>query len=218
VDGFEVAVVIPAYNEEKSIATVVESLLPHARVIVVNDFSTDNTAKYASEAGADVINHTINEGYDGALNSGFLKAKTLGVKKVFTFDADGQHPLELVPEFINKLDTYDVVLGVRPKSARFAEAIFAKVGSLLWGINDPLCGMKAYNMKVYDINGGFDSCKSIGTELAIQSYRRKFSLINIPIPINEREHGKPRFGKLLKANVFILKAMLRMVFIKKCKL
>lgn len=214
-DGFEVAAVIPAFNEEKSIAMVVESLLPHAKVIVVNDLSSDNTAKYALAAGAEVVNHEINQGYDGALNSGFLRAKELGVKKVFTFDADGQHPLELVPEFIKKLDTYDVVLGVRPKAARFAEAIFAKCGGVLWGINDPLCGMKAYNMKVYDINGGFDSCKSIGTELAIQSYRRRFSLVNIPIPISEREFGKPRFGKLFKANVVIFKAMLKMIFTKK---
>jgi glycosyltransferase involved in cell wall biosynthesis len=215
VDGFEVAAVIPAYNEEKSIAIVVESLLPYAKVIVVNDLSSDNTAKYALAAGADVVNHKVNQGYDGALNSGFLRAKELGFKKVFTFDADGQHPVELVPEFIKKLDTYDVVLGVRPESARFAEAIFAKCGAVLWGINDPLCGMKAYNMKVYEINGGFDSCNSIGTELAIQSFRRGFYLINIPIPISEREYGKPRFGQLFKANVVIFKAMLKMIFTKK---
>ena len=147
-DGFEVAAVIPAYNEEKSIAAVVESLLPYAKVIVVNDLSSDNTAEYALAAGAIVVNHEVNLGYDGALNSGFLRAKELAVKKIFTFDADGQHPIELVPEFIKMLDTYDVVLGFRTKSARFAEAIFARCAGVLWGINDPLCGMKAYRMKV----------------------------------------------------------------------
>ncbi|ASP46637.1 glycosyltransferase family 2 protein [Cognaticolwellia beringensis] len=214
-DGFEVAAVIPAFNEEKSIAMVVESLLPYAKVIVVNDLSSDSTAKYALAAGADVVNHKVNQGYDGALNSGFLRAKELGFKKVFTFDADGQHPVEQVTEFIKKLDSYDVVLGVRPKAARFAEGVFARFGAVLWGINDPLCGFKAYNMKVYDMNGGFDSCNSIGTELAIQSFRRGFSLINIPIPISEREFGKPRFGKLFKANSVIFKAMLKMIFTKK---
>lgn len=211
-DGFEIVAIIPAYNEEKSISKVIKSLLVYAKVIVVNDCSSDNTAKYALEAGADVVNHKVNQGYDGALNSGFLRAKELGAKKVFTFDADGQHPLEQVPEFIKGLDFHDVVLGVRPKTARLAEAIFSFVGRRLWNIKDPLCGMKAYKMIVFDANEGFDSNKSIGTELAIQSHRRKFSIINVPIPINNREYGKPRFGKIVKANIIIFKAMLKMIF------
>lgn len=210
------AIVIPAYNEAQSIFEVIEQVKVFGLVIVVNDFSYDDTATVAKSAGAIVINHENNKGYDEALNSGMKKAFELGCDFVVTFDADGQHTTERLQVFLDALEEgTDLVLGVRPKTARITEWLFAKESRLLWGIRDPLCGMKGYNMKLWRDNHGFDHCQSIGSELAIQSVRKGASFVQIDIPILEREYGTPRFGHILKANWRILLAMLRVTCLRK---
>ena len=77
---FRVAVVVPAFNESKTIGNVVNSITNYAIPIVVNDGSTDNTQKKAISEGAVVVNHQDNMGYDMALNSGFKKPMKLDVK------------------------------------------------------------------------------------------------------------------------------------------
>ena len=73
-ERFKLAIIIPAYNEENTIFDLVKSASNHGLVIVVNDGSTDNTKKLAEFAGAILINHKDNRGYDSSLNSGFKKA------------------------------------------------------------------------------------------------------------------------------------------------
>ena len=102
-EEYKVAIVIPAYNEELTISQVVYSVKGHGCVIVINDASTDRTKKIAEDAGAIVINHKQNEGYDSALRSGFKKAFDIGVDAVITFDADGQHSSEMLKEYIKYL-------------------------------------------------------------------------------------------------------------------
>ena len=73
-------------------------------VIVVDDRSTDDTARTAGDAGAFVVRHEKNTGYDDSLNDGFKAAASLGADIIFTFDADGEHdaadvPLVLAPYF-----------------------------------------------------------------------------------------------------------------------
>ena len=74
---YKVAIVIPAFNEEATISNVVQSVKEYGIVVVVNDASSDKTKQMAESAGAIVINHKDNKGYDDALNSGFKKAKEL---------------------------------------------------------------------------------------------------------------------------------------------
>jgi len=216
VNRSDIAIVIPAYNEAESIVRVIEEVKPFGQVIVTNDCSTDDTENVAEAAGAIVVSHAQNKGYDGALSSGMEKAHELGCKLVVTFDADGQHTVERLQVFLDKLDSgVDLVLGVRPETARLAEWIFAQHARLLWGIRDPLCGMKGYNMNLWVYNHGFDHCQSIGSELAIQSIRRGAVFEQVEIPIMDREHGSPRFGRLLKANWKIFTAMLRVTKLRK---
>ena len=98
-DKSQVAIVIPAFNEESTISNVVQSVTQYGVVIVVNDTSTDKTEQMAEGAGAILVNHKENKGYDGALNSGFAKAKELNCDIVITFDADGQHNEEYIQEY-----------------------------------------------------------------------------------------------------------------------
>src|SRR5690242_14727391 len=89
-----VYVVIPAFNEERSIGRVigkVRSIFPESRIAVINDGSRDETAKHARSAGATVLDLPFNCGYGVALHTGLLWAYRQGAELVLTQDADGQH-------------------------------------------------------------------------------------------------------------------------------
>ena len=206
-DKSQVAIVIPAFNEESTISNVVQSVTQYGVVIVVNDTSTDKTEQMAEGAGAILVNHKENKGYDGALNSGFAKAKELNCDIVITFDADGQHNEEYIQEYIDLLEQgFEVVVGVRNKFQRISEHIFSWVATRRWGIKDPLCGMKAYRICVYSQLGCFDSYSSIGTELAIYAAHKNIKIAQQPIEIKDRQ-DKPRFGGGFSANMVILRAL-----------
>jgi glycosyltransferase involved in cell wall biosynthesis len=158
-------------------------------------------------AGADVVRHERNRGYDAALGSGFARAAALQLENVVTMDADGQHNPLLLQQFIDELDKgVDIVLGVRDRRQRFAEHAFAWIAQRLWSIKDPLCGMKGYDMDVYRQLGHFDSYRSIGTELAIFAARRGLEITQIPVKTAERI-GAPRFGRRIVGNLRILRAL-----------
>ena len=83
---------IPAYNEEKNIASIILKLKKITDTIVVcDDGSTDLTPQIAKENGAIVVSHEQNRGYGSAIRTIFLKAKELDADMLVTFDADGQH-------------------------------------------------------------------------------------------------------------------------------
>jgi glycosyltransferase involved in cell wall biosynthesis len=108
-----ITVVIPAFNEEKTIAEVIRGVSAHAptaKVLVINDGSADETAREAREAGASVISHPLNKG-NGACIKTALRAIDGGV--VAVLDGDGQHNPEDLPMLLEKLDRYDLVVGVR---------------------------------------------------------------------------------------------------------
>ena len=210
-EAFKVAIVIPAFNEEDTIFKVIESVKEYGLVIVVNDASNDKTMKIASDAGAIVVNHEENQGYDMALNSGFLKAREFDCDGVITFDADGQHSSILLIKYIEYLKNgFDLVLGVRPYSARVSELLFSFYTRLKFGWKDPLCGMKGYSMMLYKSQGYFDSYNSIGTELAFFALLHKYKYIQLSIPIVKR-HSKPRFSSSFLGNMKILRALILII-------
>jgi glycosyltransferase involved in cell wall biosynthesis len=207
VDKYKIAIVIPAFNEEATIYNVVQSVKEYGVVIVVNDASTDRTKQMAKSAGAVVVSHKENKGYDGALNSGFLKAEELNCNAIITFDADGQHSAESIEKYINELRSgVDLVLGVRPKTARISEKLFMYYSRYRFNWSDPLCGMKGYSMKLYRKRGYFDSRNSIGTELAAYGLENNFSHAQIQIAIAQRQ-DQPRFSSIFMSNVKIMKAL-----------
>jgi glycosyltransferase involved in cell wall biosynthesis len=207
-EKYKVAIVIPAFNESATVFNVVKSAKRHGTVIVVDDASKDDTASEARKAGAIVVSHEINQGYDGALNSGFSMANELGCAIIITLDADGQHDSDLIEKYISMIKSgSDMVVGVRDKFQRVAERIFSIVSKSKWGVVDPLCGMKAYNINVYKKLGHFDSYNSIGTELLIFAVKKKMKIRQFQIAINKRS-DKPRFGNIISSNLAILRSLI----------
>ena len=207
-DRARFAIVIPALNEESSIGTVVSSCSAYGLPIVVDDGSVDRTGEVSKASGAEVVRHAINRGYDAALNSGFHRAAELDCEFVITIDADGQHNPHLIMKYLDLLkDGADIVVGIRDKHQRFAEYCFSLVTQSLYGLSDPLCGLKGYRMSLYRALGHFDAYGSIGTELALFSVRSGFRLEQVPIVVRER-NGEPRFGRKLQANYKIFRALI----------
>jgi glycosyltransferase involved in cell wall biosynthesis len=207
-DRFRVALVIPAFNEAATITEVVRAASAYGQPIVVNDCSKDDTALAAEAVGAVVVNHEVNQGYDGALNSGFREAARLKYDFIITLDADGQHAPSLLQDFITRLENgASLVLGVRSSKARIAEHVFAFYTRIRYGVIDPLCGMKGYRRAAYESVGYFDSYKSIGTELTLRAVSSGVAFEQVHFDVRERLDA-PRFGSLVSANFRILRALL----------
>jgi len=202
-----VALVMPALNESESIAAVVAAVRCYGQPIVVDDGSTDGTGSLASAAGAVVVTHAVNQGYDSALESGLKRAVDDGYDFVITLDADGQHKPELLALFLEQLLAgADMVIGMRDRHQRFSESVFSITARLMWDITDPLCGMKGYRIARLRVVSGFCTYDSIGTELALRAVRSGWRIAQIPISTSSRKGGS-RFGVGIRANWMILKAL-----------
>jgi len=108
--------VIPAYNEEIAIGSVVLKTIPHVdEVFVVDDGSCDATAVIAEAAGATVVRHERNRGKGAALRTGISKVQELDFDAIVFLDADGQNNPDEIPELVKTLieEDADIVIGSR---------------------------------------------------------------------------------------------------------
>ena len=112
-----ISVVIPAFNEEAGIAAVIAELRRileeqqiSPEIIVIDDGSTDGTARNALSAGARLLQHRSNRGYGAALKSGIANASN---ELIVITDADGTYPAEYIPKLLEQLDRADMVVGAR---------------------------------------------------------------------------------------------------------
>ncbi len=146
-----VSVVIPAYNEGASIASVVSGLGAAARwreIIVVDDGSADETGPRASDAGAIVVRHPYNKGNGAAVKSGIRKATG---EFVLIVDGDGQHRASDAQRLVAKLGEYDLVIGARSRATqataarRFGNTALNRLAGYLTGrrIPDLTSGFRA---------------------------------------------------------------------------
>jgi glycosyltransferase involved in cell wall biosynthesis len=113
-DDMRVSVVMPAYNEELVIDTILEQVQqqPHVdEIIVVDDGSSDNTVeKVAAFSGVRLVQHPYNIGNGAAVKSG-IRAATGDI--ILLMDCDGQHPPAEIPNILQHMDRYDMVVGAR---------------------------------------------------------------------------------------------------------
>jgi len=111
----KIIVALPAYNEEKYIGSVVLQAKKYANeVIVIDDGSTDRTAKIAKLAGATVIRHGENKGYGSAIQSILTEAKERATDILVLLDADSQHNPDEIPSLTKAIsEGYDLVIGSR---------------------------------------------------------------------------------------------------------
>ena len=197
-----VSVVIPAYFEEKTIGSIVERCLPFAdEILVINDGSTDDTAKAARTAGARVINLPANRGVLGATQVG-LKEASCDI--IVTLDADGQHNPVEIPKIIKPIieGNADLVMGVRPSFPYFSERLLTWMTSLKVPVGDASTGFRAVTRKIARKMKLHGRCMC-GT-FVLESARHGARVASVPISVREREDGARRIQTEHFAQFFIV--------------
>ncbi len=197
----KILVVIPAYNEEKTIKGLIKEIPQKiedytTQVLVIDDGSKDRTAEKAREAGAIVYYHQKNEGLGAALKTGIQEALRLHPAAVVTIDADGQFDPQDIPRLVNPIIQGEAgfVTGSRflnrnaipgmPKIKFLGNKIVAKVVNLLTGSRfyDVSTGFRAYSYDAalrLNIFGKFNCSQEIFLDLCFKKVRIK----EIPVDV-----------------------------------
>lgn len=199
------ALVIPAYCEAGRVGSVVREvrrLSLELEVVVVDDGSTDDTAREAAAAGATVVSHPYNLGYGVSLHTGYCYAFRNGYQRVLQMDADGQHEAGMLRDLIDALDRgADVALGSRylngqpPRSGlarRVGTRLFAWIATRFTGlrITDPTSGFQGLSRRALErlVCDGFPEDYP-DTDVLIEHARSGMKLVEVPVRMHERRGG-----------------------------
>jgi hypothetical protein len=221
----DLLVIIPAYNEGKAIARVIEDLRGidlEMDVIVVNDGSADDTSAQARETGkALVVDLPKNLGIGGAVQSGFKYAARNGYRMAIQFDGDGQHLASEIPKLLARLEQNGVnmVIGSRflEKHAGFRSTLVRRQGIRLFeGVNSVLIGQR-----ITDNTSGFRAYDHQAIEFLARNYpvdypepeavillgRNGFRIAEVAALMRERQEGSSSIGGL-KSVYYMIKVLL----------
>lgn len=202
----DVLVVIPALNERDCIADVVAEVREAGfGCVVIDDGSTDDTARRATAAGADVVRLPINLGVGGALRTGFRYAVDHGVRCVVQVDADGQHVAEHIDELLDALEArdLDMVIGSRfadqgahPMSRARRACIHVLAATATPSgrpkITDPTSGFRAIRSPLLDAFARDFPHHYLGDtyEALFIAQRRGYRIAEVPVLMRERQGGR----------------------------
>ena len=223
----DLTIIIPAYNEEQNIQDIIErieeimlSRTIEFEVLVVNDGSSDKTRDAAEMSGARVVNHAYNMGNGAAVKSGIRAAKG---ETILLMDADGQHPPEYIPEMLDALGEYDIVVGARSTKSHagihrlVANKIYSALASYVtkFKILDLTSGFRATRRKtvlpfLYMLPNTF----SYPTTMTMAYLRSGWSLKYIPIEAPPRAKGTKSKIRLLSdgARFFLIITKIATIF------
>lgn len=197
-------IVIPAYNEETTVAQVVRDAVRMAdRVVVVDDGSRDRTATLAREAGATVVRHAVNRGLGGALGTGIAAALKLGADHVVTMDADGQHRAVDAARVFQRLEQGDVDFVIGSRMLRGDEAgkmplhrvLFNSFGNVftffLFGVwvSDSQSGLRGLSRAAAEVVDLRTNGMEVSSEFIKEIRERKWRFAEIPIPAIYTEYS-----------------------------
>ena len=190
----KIVIGIPAFNEEKNIASIILKLKKsYPEIIVCDDGSSDMTGDIAKEMGVHVVTHKKNQGYGGAISSIFRKASEINSDILVTFDADGQHRVEDIQKVIEPIinNEADFVIGSRflnepenvPKYRKIGIKAITKITNSVSGgnITDSQSGFRAYNKKILNSIQITESGMGVSTEILIKIQKANFAIKEIPI-------------------------------------
>jgi glycosyltransferase involved in cell wall biosynthesis len=210
-----IAIVIPAWNEEKVIRGVLEEVLKtFPYVICVDDGSSDRTKQEAEKTKAHVLSHLTNIGQGGALETGIKYAlKNRAIDYFVTFDADGQHGLDDVEGMIEviKKGNVDIVIGSRfldkskstevPLSKKILLYLARIFTNMTIGLNltDTHNGLRVFNRKFAEkINLNHFGFSHASEFLEIIK-KNDFQFVEMPVTINYTEYSKSKGQPIINA-------------------
>ena len=216
------SVIIPAYNEERGIADIVQRVLAvkvalqqagveRLELLVVDDGSRDRTAEVAGAiSGVHLVRHTQNKGYGGALKTGFAQASG---ELIGFLDADGTYPPEYFPQLCQlALQGADLVIGSRMAGADSKMPLTRRVGNLFFAtllsiigrqrVTDSASGMRVFKRQVlehiYPLPDGLNLTPVMSTRAIHEGLQVK----EFPIPYSERV-GRSKLSVIHDGRIFL---------------
>jgi glycosyltransferase involved in cell wall biosynthesis len=200
--GAPLAVVVPAYNEEPTVAGVVTEIPAqnaglNTEVIVVVDGASDGTAARAESAGALVCEVSVNRGQGAALRLGYWLARVRGARVIATIDADGQYEPREIERVVQPIldDRADFVSGSRRLGSELTTDRVRHLGVLLFGalfsllvrhrITDPACGLRAMRAEL-TAQVTLEQPQYQASELMISAALHGFRLAEVPTTMRDR--------------------------------
>jgi glycosyltransferase involved in cell wall biosynthesis len=218
--------VIPAYNEQSTLQSVIRGLreqAPEFDVVVIDDGSTDATARVAAAEGARVLRHPFNLGIGGAVQSGFKYALENGYDYCVQVDADGQHdPREIIKlgDAMDADPTVDMVVGSRfltsdyrypaPVSRRTGIHVFAFICSRVIGqrISDPTSGFRLCNRRAISLFARDYPHDYPEVEAVLMLHWHRLRMREVPVRMFERGGGMSSLNGSGKSAYYMIKVLL----------
>jgi glycosyltransferase involved in cell wall biosynthesis len=200
-------IVIPAFNEESSIARVIDDArlsVPFADIVVVDDGSVDATAAQAAAKDVFLVRHPFNLGYGSALQTGFRFASAEEYDYIITMDGDGQHVASSVTNLITAMEkmSADIVIGSRFLSGEYKTDGLRKIGIFLFSlvgkaytgkrITDPTSGFQLISRKVFSYLALKDNYPLDYPDINIimALHKMKFRVAEAPVRMVANRSGK----------------------------
>ena len=217
--GEKVYIVIPAYNEAKSIGKVLRKLKRsgYHKIIVVDDGSKDRTSAISNKQRVIVLKHIINRGLGGALGTGIKAAVEENADVIVTFDSDGQHSVSDIKKVTTPIlnGEADVVIGSRIINKKEHMPVYKKVGNfglnmitfILYGVycSDTQSGLRAFSkeaaQKLEIKSNGYE----VSSEIIKEVGKNKFKLKEIPIKTIYTDYSIKRGTNLISGIRILIK-------------
>ncbi len=218
--------IVPAYNEERTIRSVVDRVrrdAPGFDVVVIDDGSTDSTAQIAGESGATVLRHPFNLGIGGAVQSGFQYALDNGYDHMVQIDGDGQHDPREVGTLISVMEgdpTVDVVCGSRflSKDLKYPAPISRRTGIHVFAfllsrfvegrVSDPTSGFRLYNRRAIRLFARDYPHDFPEVEAVLMIHHHRLRMRETPVRMFERGGGTSSLKGSGKSAYYMVKVLL----------
>ncbi|MGZ3512717.1 MAG: glycosyltransferase family 2 protein [Thermodesulfobacteriota bacterium] len=220
-------VIIPAFNEEGSLDRVVRGVnthLPQAHVLVVNDGSTDRTSEKAKASGATVLDLPFNLGIGGAMQAGYRYAYEKAYDIAIQVDADGQHDPEEIRKLLAALEVQkvDVAIGSRfIESSEYKGSIMRRIGIAIFSgvistivkqkITDPTSGFRASNRRAIQLFASNYPQDYPEPEVLILLHQCHLKMGEVPVGMSKRYFGESSITKI--RSVYYMVKVLLAIFV-----
>lgn len=213
----DTAVVIPAYNEERSIAKLIDKILDSGyQIIAIDDGSADSTRKILQSYGRKIklLSLDENSGKGNALRLGTEDAIKTGFKNIVVIDADGQHRPKDIARMIKGLEKADLVINYRQMT--FQASLVSKVGrfvlrsifNVLFGtqIRDHISGFRVFRSSVYPKIKWRSNDYRVEIEMLSRAVVNKVSTVEIATPCNKRMYQGMGWGSGMSILCYVIYA------------
>lgn len=221
-----ILVIVPAYNEETSLRSVIGGIrnhLPKADILVVDDGSSDRTSQVASEEGVILLRNPYNMGIGATMQAGFRFAHQKGYETVIQVDGDGQHDPKYLPSIIEPIKNKEsnLVIGSRYLIKEgYQSTWLRKIGIkffvvllrifLRTRITDPTSGFRAMDHKVLEEFSKEYPSDYPEVEALLILHKKGLRIKEIPVTMRERTGGNSSIG-ILSAGYYMTKVTLSLL-------